>query len=83
MKVLKYSVDPKDWTLALTCGWCKSQIEINADDITHQGYPGDMKDEGWDRYSVDCGACGEEIEIEEKKLPEIIQSYVERKRKRK
>ncbi len=83
MKVLKYSVDPKEWKLAVTCGWCKSIVEISADDLYHEGESGDYRDPGWDRYWVECGACDEVIEIDEKKLPEIIQSYAQRKRKRK
>jgi transcription elongation factor Elf1 len=82
MKVLKYSIDPKAWNLALTCHWCKSQIEINADDLSYEGEPGDMKDAGWDKYSCDCGACGEEIEVDEKKIPNIIQSYAEKRKKK-
>lgn len=81
MKVLKYSVNPKTWTLAITCDWCQSQIEISANDLSHEGERGDYRDPGWDRYTVDCGACGQEIEIPEKKLPNIIQSYAERKKK--
>lgn len=80
MKVLKYSVDPKIWKLELTCDWCHSQLEVRAGDISHEGEPGDYKDEGWDRYTCECGACGEEIEIPEKDLPNLIQSYVENKK---
>lgn len=78
MKVLKYSTNPKTWKIQIACAWCDSQLEVKADDISHQGEPGDMKDEGWDRYTCKCGACGETIEIDEKKLPNIIQSYVEK-----
>lgn len=81
MKVLKYSTDPKAWTLAITCGWCKSQIEINADDLRHEGERGDYVDPGWDRYTVTCGACGDSQEVDEKQLPNIIRSYAKRKRK--
>lgn len=83
MKVLKYSIDPKDWKLALTCDWCDSQIEVNADDIFHEGERGNYAEAGWDRYTCNCGACGVEIEISEKKLPNIIQSYVEKRNKKK
>jgi len=82
MKVLQYSIDPKVWTHAITCDWCKSQIEISADDLSHEGERGDYVDPGWDRYTCDCGACGHEIEVPEKQLPNIIQSYA-RKRKKK
>lgn len=79
MKILKYSIDPKAWNLAITCDWCKSQIEINADDLSHEGERGDYVDPGWDKYTCDCG---HEIQVDEKKLPNIIQSYA-RKRKKK
>lgn len=79
MKILKYSIDPKEWRLAITCYWCHSQIEISADDLHHEGERGDYVDPGWDRYTVKCGACGTEIQIEEKQLPNIIQSYAKRK----
>lgn len=83
MKVLAYSIDPKKWTLAVTCHWCKSQVEVNADDLHHEGERGDYVDPGWDKYTCECGACGETIEIDEKQLPNIIQSYAQKKRKKK
>lgn len=83
MKVLKYSIDPKAWTHAVTCHWCKSQVEINADDLTHTGERGDYIDPGWDKYTFDCGACGEEEEVPEKQLPNIIRSYVQNKKRKK
>lgn len=82
MKVLKYSIDPKAWTHAITCYWCKSQIEINADDLSHEGERGDYVDPGWDKYTCNCGACGTEIQIDEKQLPNIIQSYARKNKKK-
>ncbi len=81
MKVIKYSVDPKEWRLSYVCPECDSTIEISVGDISHEGERGDYRDPGWDRYTVDCGACGEEIEVDEKHLPAIIQSHVQRKSK--
>lgn len=82
MKVLQYSTDPKTWKLPITCDWCKSQVEVSADDLCHTGERGDYVDPGWDRYTCDCGACGEVIEISEKQLPNIIQSYAQKRKKK-
>jgi len=82
MKVLQYSTDPKTWKLSITCDWCKSKVEVSAGDLRHEGERGDYVDPGWDRYTRDCGACGEEIEIPEKQLPNIIQSYAQKRKKK-
>ena len=79
MKVLKYSIDPKVWKMEINCDHCQSRLEINVEDFSYAGESGDYKDPGWERYSVDCGACGDEIEINGKKLPHIIKSYIQNK----
>lgn len=82
MKVLKYSADPKSWRLTINCEWCKSQLEISADDLHHEGESGDYKDPGWDRYTFECGACESTEEVDENSIPNVIQSYVQKKRKK-
>lgn len=81
MKVLKYSADPKTWKLAISCYWCHSQLEICLGDISHEGERGNYAEAGWDRYTCNCGACGTEIVLDEEKLPTLIRSLVQKKKK--
>jgi hypothetical protein len=72
MKVLKLGSDIKSWQYIIICNYCKSEIEINADDLRYSGEIGDWHDAGWETYSCSCPACGNGLEVPPKNVPFLV-----------
>lgn len=79
MRVIKLGTDLDKWRLDVTCGFCKSELEIDAGDIKHRGDPGDYRDPGYDHYWVNCPACSNEITVAETKLPALVRAKAEKR----
>lgn len=82
MKVLKYGSDVKVWRYTLTCYVCKSQLEVEADDLRYAGEAGDWHDAGWESYTISCAACGTSLDIPTDKIPTLVKVHAEKRKKK-
>lgn len=81
MRVVKYSIDPKEWKLVVTCAHCQSQVELETEDVIYEELH--SEDSYSTYYYCQCGACKERINLKDKDLPNIISSYARNKNKNK
>jgi hypothetical protein len=81
MKVIK-KVDVSDWTYKHTCSGCDSELEVEAKDICHQHYDGDVREPGYDKYSANCVVCSCSISIPAIKIPKLLQVEIQNRTKR-
>lgn len=72
MKILSKQ-DVSQWTYVHVCSTCESKLEVEAKDLSHHHYDGDMREPSYDSYSASCPVCHTSFNITEKNIPKLIQ----------
>lgn len=70
MKVIKASIDLETWSMPHTCDNCKSEVEIEAVDISYD-YQVDGK-----HWLVKCCLCNSPFRLIDTEVPEIVKANV-------
>ena len=71
MKIIK-QLDINDWSYRHTCLDCSAELEIEANDIIYNNYPGDFRESSYETYTCKCPVCTNVIIINNDKIPKLI-----------
>lgn len=76
MKVLK---EGEGWKKVLICKGCKSELEIEEDDILYKITDKDISNQQYNidilgTFYINCIICGQELDLKTKDIPPLIQS---------
>jgi hypothetical protein len=72
MKVIKKE-NVSDWRYKHICENCDSELEVEAHDVKHRRYDGDIREPGYDSYSAICEVCTNSFNIPVNKIPKLVQ----------
>ena len=81
MKVIKQG---KEWTKRINCKGCEAILEIEESDLQHKVTASDAAKYQYEEdvkgtYFVECGHCGEPIDLKTKDIPARIAEKVRNK----